>query len=121
LIKTKGFPLGMAGSDMFDKRIEDGALLLSPGDWLIQYTDGITEAQDVDKREFGMERFLDAVQTLQGQHAEDLVRGVLERHEAFVGEASQYDDITLLAMRWGGVSTDPGDAVERMKTDALNA
>jgi serine phosphatase RsbU (regulator of sigma subunit) len=121
LIKTKGFPLGMAGSDMFDKRIEDGALLLSPGDWLIQYTDGITEAQDVDKREFGMERFLDAVQTLQGQHAEDLVRGVLERHEAFVGAAAQYDDITLLAMRWGGVSTDPGDAVERMKTDALNA
>lgn len=120
LIKTKGFPLGMAGSETFDKRIEDGALQLSPGDWLIQYTDGITEAQDAEKREFGMERLLDAVQTLQGQNAEELIRGVLERHEAFVGGASQYDDITLLAMRWIGVSADPGDRAERTMTNAVN-
>jgi serine phosphatase RsbU (regulator of sigma subunit) len=121
LIKTKGFPLGMAGSDTFDKRIEDGALLLSPGDWLIQYTDGINEAQDADKREYGMERFLDAVQTLRSQNADELVRGVLERHEAFVGVAPQYDDITLLAMKWVGVSANLDKNVNRMRTNVVNA
>lgn len=121
LIKTKGFPLGMAGSDTFDKRIENGALLLSPGDWLIQYTDGINEAQDADKREFGMERFLDAVQTLHGQNADELVRGILERHEAFVGGAPQYDDITLLAMKWVGVSADLTTSVNMMRTSVVNA
>ncbi len=121
LIKTKGFPLGMAGSDTFDKRIEDGALRLSPGDWLIQYTDGINEAQDADKREYGMERFLDAVQTLQSQNADELVRGVLERHEAFVGAAPQYDDITLLAMKWVGLSADLDHGVNAARTNVVNA
>ncbi|MDD4050357.1 MAG: PP2C family protein-serine/threonine phosphatase [candidate division Zixibacteria bacterium] len=121
LIKTKGFPLGMAGSDTFDKRIEDGTLRLAPGDWLIQYTDGINEAQDADKREYGMERFLDAVQTLQNQNADELVRGVMERHEAFVGAAPQYDDITLLAMKWVGTAADRNDSVNRTRTNVVNA
>lgn len=112
LIKTNGFPLGMMPPDRFGKRIETGEISLNENDWLIQYTDGINEAQNLDKEEFGMERFVRLVEVDKGLKPAELVAKIIEQHKAFVGKAPQYDDITLLAMKWTGESVDPN----RMRT-----
>lgn len=103
LLKTKGFPLGMVPPQQFDQRIETGVIDLAPHDWLIQYTDGINEAQDPECKEFGMERFVDLLQQNRTASPINLVTNVLEKHKEFVDTAHQYDDITLVAMKWAGV------------------
>ncbi len=105
-LKTKGYPLGMLPAGPFDKRIESGSLVLSESDWLVQYTDGINEAQNEAAEEYGMERFLEELHNHHAQTPEDLISGVLQQHQQFVGEAPQYDDITLLAMKWNGFTVD---------------
>jgi len=106
LIKTKGFPLGMMPDEQFDERIEAGRLTLQPGDWLVQYTDGINEAQNAASDEFGMDRLVEAVRKADRTTPSGLIQGILGPHRAFVGEAPQYDDITLLGMKWTGVAAD---------------
>ncbi len=108
-IKTRGFPLGLMPPEQFDKRIETGRLTLQPGDWLIQYTDGINEAQNESQDEFGMERLVDILEAGRGLSPRELVESTLEHHEQFVGKAQPYDDITLLTMKWRPESSDITD------------
>lgn len=105
-IKTKGFPLGLMPPDQFSRRIETGRLMLSAGDWLIQYTDGINEAQNENQEEFGMERLAELLEQARGLSPKELVQATLKQHDSFVGNAHQYDDITLLTMKWMSQRTD---------------
>ena len=106
LIKTNGFPLGMMPPEQFNKRIERGQYSLSESDWLIQYTDGINEAHNVDDEEFGMDRFVEALKSQSVMKPDELVNNIIEQHLSFVGNAEQFDDITLLVMKWSGISDD---------------
>ncbi|MGD9140070.1 MAG: SpoIIE family protein phosphatase [bacterium] len=100
LVKTKGYPLGMVPAAAYEKRVECREITLGEGDWLIQYTDGVNEAQDRAGNEFGMERFVSMVESHRDLEAAELVDRVLAQHAEFVGDAPQYDDITLLALKW---------------------
>ncbi|SYZ72069.1 putative Phosphoserine phosphatase [Candidatus Zixiibacteriota bacterium] len=102
LIKTKGYPLGMMNTDQFDKRIESGEIILESGDWLVQYTDGINEAMNAAKAEYGMDNLVTSVAEAASLSAAELAGDVINKVVAFVGEAPQNDDMTLLAMKWNG-------------------
>ena len=113
-IKTRGYPLGMVPPEVYEKRVECREIALGAGDWLIQYTDGVNEAQDCDGKEFGMERFAGIVESLKHLSARALVEEVLKSHSEFVGEAPQYDDMTLLALKWtAGVADRMGEDAKR--------
>ena len=96
----KGYPLGMMPPDHFDKRIEESEFTLSPGDWIVQYTDGINEAQNPDKEEFGMDRFMRSLSSLRSLEPSSLVAEFLTQHQKFVNGADQYDDITMVVLKW---------------------
>ncbi len=102
LIKTRGFPLGLIPPEKFDQRIETGELLISNDDWLIQFTDGINEAQNAENEEFGMDRFTKAIENNIELNPTEMVESTIRQHEAFVGNTPQYDDITLLVLKWCG-------------------
>ncbi len=99
-IKTPGFPLGMVPSDQFRKRIETGRAILKPNDWLVQYTDGINEAQNTEHVEFGMDKFIKLLEAYRHETPQKLVEKVLSEHRRFTGDLPQFDDITLLVMKW---------------------
>jgi serine phosphatase RsbU (regulator of sigma subunit) len=101
-IKTKGFPLGMVDPKTYENRIENCQADLSPGDWLILYTDGINEAQNPAGEEFGVDRFTSAIEAHRHLGSDDMVREVLRRQDRFIEGVPQYDDITLLAVKWTG-------------------
>lgn len=91
-----GFVLaGMEGT-----RYREGSLRLEAGDRLFLYTDGVTEATDGQQELFGEERLQNTLNGLSGLPVKDLLCGVKERIEAFVGEAEQFDDITMLCMEY---------------------
>ena len=100
LIKTKGFPLGLMPPEAFEKRIEASRVQLQPGDWLVQYTDGMNEAQNPAGEEFGMDRFTTILRSSCKSQPADLVNETITGHQKFVETADQYDDITLLSMKW---------------------
>jgi serine phosphatase RsbU (regulator of sigma subunit) len=114
LIKTKGYPLGMVPPEMYEKRVECREIVLKEADWLLQYTDGVNEAQDAEGNEFGMERFARMAEAYRDLSAENLVERILAGHAEFVGGAQQYDDITLLALKWTArVADKNNDSMER--------
>ncbi len=106
LFKTKGYPLGMMPPEPFDSRIELGVIDLAPGDWLVQYTDGINEAPGKNGEEFGMDRLMDAVVRARADTPAEFTDRIMRKHTEFVGDTEQFDDITLLAMKWTGFRDD---------------
>ena len=87
-----GVILGLSGrSEFFD---QDARLL--PGDALVLYTDGITDARDRDRRFYGAERFLSVVRSACGLRAGDMVQMITDDVHAFRGDADPFDDLTLL-------------------------
>jgi sigma-B regulation protein RsbU (phosphoserine phosphatase) len=73
---------------------------LSPGETLVLFTDGVSEALDVNDELFGEERLVAHLQSLPGRDAHETANGVLEAVRAFAAGAKQSDDITLLAVRY---------------------
>ncbi len=106
ILKTRGYPLGMVPSRQFDERIEQVRLELRPADWLIQYTDGISEARNANAEEFGMERFTSILESGTDLSTDDMVARVIEGIDRFCQGGTQFDDITLLALKWEGKSVD---------------
>jgi sigma-B regulation protein RsbU (phosphoserine phosphatase) len=82
---------------------------LLPGDGLLLYTDGVTEAFDRDRHCFGDARLLGALSRAAPDQAplssEEMVKGVLEAVHAFSRGEPQSDDIALLAIRWVPAAT----------------
>ena len=116
LIKTKGYPLGMMSEYPFRKRIETGQISLSDNDWIIQYTDGINEAQNSAGEEFGMDRFVHLLESHKSLNPKGLAGATIGYHEAFMESTPQYDDITLLVMKWNGKTAD----IKTAKTGAAD-
>jgi sigma-B regulation protein RsbU (phosphoserine phosphatase) len=81
-------------------RYRQEEVLLSPGDVLYIYTDGVTEAADLQDRLYGNEQLL---RVLNAQHTQDLtaiLRAVKEDVDTFAAGVPQFDDITMLALRF---------------------
>jgi len=77
----------------------EGELQLSPGDALFQYTDGVTEATNANNELFGEERLLDAMNCAPTAEPTELLPYLRGKIDAFVQDAEQFDDITMLGLR----------------------
>ena len=75
---------------------EQRTIQIDPGDMLVLYTDGITEAQNAQETLFGEERLLEAARANLGRPALDVLNAVLAEVQRFVDGAPQSDDITLM-------------------------
>jgi sigma-B regulation protein RsbU (phosphoserine phosphatase) len=93
-LERTGLPLGI----LEDARWETGTIDLSPGDALVLYTDGVTEAQGRDGVQFGQERLRAALERGRATGAEKLRDAVLAAVHEFVGNAPRFDDVTLMAV-----------------------
>jgi phosphoserine phosphatase RsbU/P len=78
---------------------EEGSLLLHPGDVMLAYTDGISEAMNSDEEEWGEEGMILAAQQSCDQTAEDIVKAIFAAADTFTANAPQHDDMTVLVMK----------------------
>jgi sigma-B regulation protein RsbU (phosphoserine phosphatase) len=99
LIKDQhGFVIGgMPGT-----KYEEYELQLQPGDKLFLYTDGVPEAADTDNQLFGTERLLEALNSKTDALPRDLLELVHKAVDAFAGEAEQFDDLTMMCLKYNG-------------------
>ncbi len=94
----KGFVLG----GMEGTRYRETAFTLAPGDTLFLYTDGVPEATDRNEAMFGMDRTLAALNSDPSAGPAALLQNVRSAVDTFVGDAPQFDDLTMLAFRYNG-------------------
>lgn len=99
VVDSPGLAVGLGLSERFDQILQDRTAVLEAGDVLVACTDGITEAMNVRQEEWGIENFLEAVSVSASEGAHSVINNVQQRVVRFVGEAPQYDDMTLIALR----------------------
>ncbi|MCH8486013.1 MAG: SpoIIE family protein phosphatase [Candidatus Cyclonatronum sp.] len=75
---------------------------LKPGDTLVTFTDGVTEAENSSAEMYEEERVISYLETHPKENTEQLVSGLFEEVERFAGDAPQSDDITVLAVQYKG-------------------
>jgi PAS domain S-box-containing protein len=97
-LATPGIWIGRRGDIAAHTR--DQHLRLDPGDLLVLYTDGITEARNADLRQFDIHGLAEAVQELADRPVAEVCEGVLRRAHAWMGGAPQFDDMTLVVARY---------------------
>ncbi|MBC7188497.1 MAG: SpoIIE family protein phosphatase [Calditrichaeota bacterium] len=94
-----GIAVGLADSSVFDANIKECATQVHPGDTLVFYTDGVTEAMNEQHEQFGEQTLSELVAHAPMGGAEDLRKLVLRRVRRFAGRAAQHDDITLVVVK----------------------
>ena len=90
---------GMALGVMPEVSLSEQTLTLGPGDALVLYTDGVTEAYNEFDEEFGMERLEQVLRDQAHGSAEDVVEAIEAAVDAFVGEIPPFDDFTLVVLK----------------------
>jgi sigma-B regulation protein RsbU (phosphoserine phosphatase) len=92
---AKGIVLGVL--DEID--LDEGEIDLAPGDFLVFYTDGVTESMDPSQEMFGEERLQKVVGDLGQASAKQVTEAVVDAVKAHTGDVSPFDDITLLVVK----------------------
>lgn len=94
-----GLAIGMTDEESFDAALGEATVDLEPGDVVVVYTDGITEAMNEAGAEWGLSELIAACQVSAPEGAHSVLNNVRTRLRRWVGERAQYDDMTLLALR----------------------
>jgi phosphoserine phosphatase RsbU/P len=92
-----GFPIGLE-EDIADF-IAQTQVKLNPGDGVVLYTDGITEAENQDRKQYGLDRLCTVVSDHWHQAATDIRKAVVDDLQSFIGGHTIFDDITLLVCK----------------------
>ena len=93
---------GLVLAGMEGIRYRRNELMLAPGDEIYLYTDGVTEATDANEALYGEERLQVLMNRLHGCSGEEVCRAVRQDIDLFVGTAPQFDDITMLYLKYNG-------------------
>ena len=77
-------------------------LQLNPGDKLFVYTDGVPEATDDSGEMFGTDRMIETLSSCTDNTPKEILQGVRNAVDSFVGDAEQFDDLTMMCLEYKG-------------------
>ncbi|MBR5116278.1 MAG: SpoIIE family protein phosphatase [Lachnospiraceae bacterium] len=100
------YPHSPAVATMEDLPFKEHEFELHPGDSIYVYTDGVAEATDKDQELYGTDRMLEALNKNPDAKPEELLHNVRVGIDEFVGDAPQFDDITMLGFTYYGEEGD---------------
>ena len=83
-----------------DSEYELREVSVQKGDFLVLYTDGLVEPQNIDKQQFSLERFKSVLGSNLALSAHDLVANLYDEVENFAGNEAYSDDRTCVLIRW---------------------
>jgi serine phosphatase RsbU (regulator of sigma subunit) len=97
-LSAGGSPLGLFSDMSYDEE----TVRLERGDVVVVFSDGVTEALNPAGDEFADERLIESVSAHRGKAPQELLEAVVADLHAFCGDATQTDDVTIVAMRYTG-------------------
>ena len=92
-----GLPFGILEHEQYQHAVVD----INPGDILVTYTDGVTEAQGKNGEQFGYQRLQDIIKKNAGESAQDIRNAIIKEVETFSLGMPQFDDLTLVVAKIG--------------------
>ncbi|HSK70628.1 MAG TPA: SpoIIE family protein phosphatase [Pyrinomonadaceae bacterium] len=99
-LEEGGAVVGMLPSDfVFYKQ---GEIELQPGDLLVGFTDGISEAMNPNEEEWGEDAMLEEIKRVTEKPAEEILNYIVERADEFANGANQHDDMTMILIKVRG-------------------
>lgn len=99
LLQPPGIALGLERGEIFERIIQQEQHTLAAGDTLVLYTDGLTEAMNHRREEFGEHRLLELIARNQDGSARSLLEAIRNAHRQFIGREDQYDDLTCVVVK----------------------
>jgi len=114
ILTPDGMVLGLKldKGEMFERLLEEQTIPLRSGDLYLFFTDGISEAMNVGDDCFGEQRLATLVEEHAHLAADELRERVLREIAAFVGEAPQHDDMTLILLKVDEMAKEAADYAE---------
>ena len=82
-------------------------LQMQPGEKLFVYTDGLSEANNAAQEQFGAQRLVEALRSREDGSPSQVLEAVQRAVAEFVGEAPQFDDLTMLCLQYNGGGSAP--------------
>lgn len=105
--QTGGIALGMVDDNT--QILQEKPISLAPGDTVVLYTDGVTEAKNSAGEQFGLERLKAAIEkNAAAGTIDDIFKKIASDYAAFCEEEVQEDDVTLIVARYTGIDTQKG-------------
>ncbi len=92
-----GFPIGLENE--IAAFVGQSTVQLQPGDGVVLYTDGVTEAEDMARQQYGLERLANVLKAHWAGPAEAIKQAVIADLKRFIGAQTVYDDITLVVAK----------------------
>ena len=105
--KKTGLPLAVfsprvPADPLHPVKYRDQCIQLQPGDMIFQYTDGITEATNIQDELFGEDRVVQAADNSPSSDPQTLVNHIRSQIDAFARDVPQFDDMTMLCLKYHG-------------------
>lgn len=95
-LKSKGMGLGLEGEKIFNVNLEESELDISNDNVFVFYSDGLTEAMNKNREEFGTDKMMDIIDINRQNSCSLIQKEIINSVDNFRGNAEQNDDITLV-------------------------
>jgi len=99
LLKPKGIALGLEKGQIFDQEIEETEMILNSGDVMLFYTDGISEALNSRREEYGEQRMINILNSNYKENASEIINAVHTDVHKHLGSEKRHDDMTMLVLK----------------------
>lgn len=99
MINPKGIGIGLKDNGLFEKTLEEEVIKPSTNDIIIFYTDGLTEAMNERKTQFGIERLQTLIKNNKDKTAVELKELIIREIKNFIGNDYQHDDLTFIILK----------------------
>ena len=100
ILKPSGIGLGLNFTEHFDNSLDETEIHLNEEDLIVLYTDGITEAKNKELEDFGTQKFEQILIDNSKSTPDEIANAVIREVTVFSQSHSQYDDITLVILKW---------------------
>ncbi len=103
-LSTHGIALGVINAIS----LQEGRITLAPGDLLLPYTDGVTEALRGDGTEFGVVGLQSTAASVRHRSANEIMQRIVQAVDTFTAGEPQFDDLTYMVLKRTSNNTQPG-------------
>jgi len=98
-LNAPGMPVGIKRKEEFEASIEMAEIQVADNDFLLIYTDGVTEGRGDNRQVYGTDRIVTILQEHEAGSATEIARAIEGDIARFVGKNSQHDDITMVILK----------------------
>ncbi|HOJ50171.1 MAG TPA: SpoIIE family protein phosphatase [Spirochaetota bacterium] len=102
ILETGGMVCGLVDRKIFENTIKNYSFKLEKNNIFIQYTDGVTEAENLNREQYGFERLKETIVKYNGNNINELFKMIIDDVNLFTGGIVQSDDITMMGIQFLG-------------------